>query len=120
MHAGKLLPGNTSLVLKFSHALCICSRTQSRKQNTDTHANSLAISTRVFFILCLCLSREVEIVENNFYDRQKVYHLPRYTLLFLCGCVYVCVTVFRCEYMCDCKFTPDSVCSACSSSTAAK
>lgn len=116
MHAGQLLPGNTRLVLKFSHALCIQSRTQNRKQNTNSHAHThthidkhtLSQLVREYTSYSVSVSLEVEIVVNNFYDRQKVYHLPRYTLLLQCGCV--CVgRVLRCEYMCECKFTPDSL-----------
>lgn len=100
MHAGQLLPGNTSLVLKFNHALCICSRTQSRKQNTDTHANSLAISTRVVFILRLCLSLERLKLWRIIFMTDKKFIICHATLycfsVVVCMCVWVYLGVNTC------------------------
>lgn len=100
MHTGQLLPGNMSLVLKFSHALCICSRTRSRKQNTDTHANSLAISTRVVFILRLCLSLERLKLWRIIFMTDKKFIICHATLycfsVVVCMCVWVYLGVNTC------------------------
>lgn len=100
MHTQELLPGNTSLVLKFSHALCICSRTQSRKQNTDTHANSLAISTRVVFIVRLCLSLERLKLWGIIFMTDKKFIICHATLycfsVVVCMCVWVYLGVNTC------------------------
>lgn len=97
------IPAGNFSQTKFSHAFCICSRTQSRKHtHTQTALHTLAISARVTLRLCLSWGGRCKISKlyrNNFYDRQKVYHLPRYTLLFLSMCVLE--YLYRCEYMCE-------------------